>query len=93
MVVGLALVLAGVTITQIWLGVIGFVIMVAGGAYAVAPPGRPSLGSVQSDGSVTAHSANRSRGAASGSSSKPSGAGFMDRLEQRWERRREQGGW
>lgn len=78
-VAGLALVIVSAMNSQIWLGAVGFAVMVAGIAYAVTPPKRP-LGTVATDGTVR-----RSRG---GSKATPRTGTFMERLEQRWERRR-----
>lgn len=80
-IVGLALVLLAINLAQTWVGAIGFVVIVAGIAYAATPArnqGGPA-GVVQSDGSTK-----KARRA-------PQRAGFMERLEQRWERRRN--GW
>lgn len=80
-VVGLVLVLLAINLAQTWVGAIGFVVIVAGIAYAASPPrnaGGPA-GVVQSDGTTK-----KPRRAAAR-------AGFMDRLEERWERRRN--GW
>ena len=87
-VLGLALVLIGVN-TTMWVGAGGFAVMVASVLYALTPPrrGRAALGAVQPDGSVRAAGGRpagpkppKSRGHAS----------FMQRLEHRWDRRREQ---
>lgn len=81
---GLGLVLVGVS-TTMWVGVAGFAIMVASVAFALTPPrGRAKLGTVQADGSVRpVASSPRAR------PTKPSGS-FMHRLEERWDRRRDQ---
>ena len=82
LVVGLGLVIVGMTITQIWLGVVGFVVMVAAAAYAFKPTSLRDFGTVQEDGSISAaHPKRQSRNNGS----------FMQRLEERWERRRGQG--
>jgi hypothetical protein len=80
-VVGLVLVLVGVK-TQAWvIGAIGFALMVALVGYAFTPVRRKAtLGTVQSDGSVR-----RSAPAAKPKGSR--GGSFMDRMEQRWDRR------
>jgi len=79
--VGLALVLVGVN-TVIWVGVVGFAVMVAGAAYALTPPRRRvNLGTVAADGSIKGRGPGRSKG---GSSRKQ---GLMERLDERWERR------
>ncbi len=82
-IVGLALVLVGVN-TQIWaVGAAGFAIMVAAVAYAVTPQRRKAkLGTVQDDGTV--------RRPASPKQKTQRGGGFMDRMEQRWDRRHDE---
>jgi hypothetical protein len=79
-VVGLVLLVVGVAQQAAALGVLGFVSMLAGTAYAVSGhrKGGPS-GVVQGNGAV------RPAGA---KGSKRRG-GFMQRLEQRWDRRRD----
>ncbi|TWE12997.1 DUF3040 domain-containing protein [Rudaeicoccus suwonensis] len=86
---GLALVLVGVMSAQIWVGAIGFACMVAAGAYGLTP-GRTQLGTVQADGSVTPAAPARRP---SVSSRQRTTGSFMQRLEQRWDRRRGMGGW
>ena len=77
---GLALVLGGVT-TQLWvLGAVGFAVMVASVAFAVTPKRRTKLGTVQPDGTVR-------RPSTAPKPKNPRGGSFMDRMEQRWERR------
>ena len=80
-VAGLALVIFSAMSSLIWLGAIGFAVMVAGIAYAVSPS-RAALKSVPSPGTVTAGQP-RSKG-------KPAvrHGTFMERLEERWEKRR-----
>lgn len=86
LVVGLALVLVGVN-TVMWVGVAGFAVMVAGGAYAFTPPRQKGarLATVQKDGSVR-----KVQPAAPARKKKrqPTSGSFMERLEERWERRR-----
>lgn len=85
--VGLALVLVGVN-TTMWLGALGFALMVAAVAFALTPPRRSkaALGSVQSDGSIRRAAARPEARIA-----RPkAGGSFMQRLEQRWDRRRDQ---
>lgn len=76
---GLALVIFSAMSSLIWLGAVGFAIMVAGIAYAVTPV-KGRLGAVSEDGSVRVAARNRSRPKQGGS--------FMERMEERWERRR-----
>ena len=95
---GLGLVLLGIN-TSLWIGVAGFVLIVAAVALA-ATPGRSSegLGVVADDGSVTTakerqHKRLRAPGRRPGGTGKlPRHQGtFMERMEQRWEERRRQG--
>ncbi len=82
-IVGLVLVLVGVQTALWWVGGVGFAIMVAAVAFAVTPPRRKAaLGTVQPDGSVRRSTSTRPKqGKTSGS--------FMNRLEERWDRRRD----
>jgi hypothetical protein len=86
-VAGLALVLIGVS-TTMWLGAAGFAVMVAAVAFALTPPRRRArLGTVQADGSVRRPTpAPRTK---TSGRSKSTGS-FMHRLEERWDRRRDQ---
>lgn len=84
-VAGLALVLVGVN-TTMWIGVIGFALMVAAVAFALTPPRRKaSLGTVQPDGSV------RPVAPAPKSRAPKNGGSFMHRIEDRWDKRRDDG--
>jgi hypothetical protein len=76
LIVGLVLLVVGVARPNVALGVLGFVSMLAGTAYAVSGhrKGGPT-GVVQGNG-VVRPAAPKRRG------------GFMQRLEQRWDRRR-----
>lgn len=92
-VAGLALVVLGVMSQMIWVGAVGFLLMVLGGAWAAKPHGRPHLGVVGANGKRRGPGGgngggggNRPRGP------RPSGGGsFMERMEQQWDKRREQG--
>jgi hypothetical protein len=97
---GLVLVVLGVVNEAVWLGAIGFALMVGGAAYAVTPPRtpRPTLGAVGHDGTVRAHAPAKSTGTKSNRKSKSAkprqsggSAGFMQRMEQRWDKRRGDG--
>ena len=97
---GLGLVFLTVFQNVIWWGAIGFALMVGGVAYAITPAQAPKVGlrAVAPDGSV------RTRAPASGSgkarqpkASKRSGKGsksnkqpFLRRIEERWDRRRQE---
>lgn len=75
---GLGLLVLAVLGQHVWLGAVGFIVMVAAGAFAFAPTRKDGpTGTVGPDGVV-----NRAKGA----KAKGQG-GFMQRLEQRWERR------
>ncbi len=61
-----------------WVGAIGFAVMVAAAVFAATPPRRAALGVVRGDGSTAPHpSGSRKKGKSS----------FMDRLDERWEKR------
>ncbi|AKT52030.1 DUF3040 domain-containing protein [Arsenicicoccus sp. oral taxon 190] len=102
-VAGLAVVLLGVTQQLIWVGVVGFLLMVAAGVYALTAPRRAPLGSVQADGSVQRSRFGRRGGASRATpgrtrtgqqgrrAAQPRQGTFMQRLEQRWDDRRSRG--
>jgi Protein of unknown function (DUF3040) len=79
---GMLLLVVGVSGSMWWLGVIGFVVMFVAVAYAFASPRRSGPAGIVENGKVRATKARR----------KPNGRSFMERLEDRWDRRREQGG-
>src|SRR6478736_1117180 len=66
----------------IWLGAIGFALMVAGGAWAFTPAKKSVLGAVGPDGAVRRTVSGETRKAG------PKSGGFMQRLEERWDKRR-----
>jgi Protein of unknown function (DUF3040) len=82
---GLGMVILAVALQQIWVGGIGFAAMVLGGVWVFTPrPGPTKLAAVRPDGSVPPGKTGR----------KPkqrSSGSFMDRLEQRWDKRRGDG--
>ena len=87
--VGLVLVVLGVARSLIPLAVVGFVLMLAGAAFAAAPERKPGPVLIGRDGAPVPR---RSRGGATRAPrSSRSGGSFMQRMEQRWERRRDQG--
>lgn len=73
--VGLGLVVLGVLDQLIWLGAVGFAVMVAAGVFAFAPARKSGPTGVAGAPARTA--TKKSKGSAS----------FMQRIEQRWERR------
>jgi len=79
-VAGLALVVFSAMSSVIWLGAVGFAIMVGGIVYAITPS-KSKLAAVGNDGTPKP----RAGGAKSGQSKQGS---FMERLEERWEKRR-----
>ncbi|GAB3084190.1 DUF3040 domain-containing protein [Pedococcus soli] len=91
-VLGLALVLVGVN-TTMWIGAIGFAIMVAAVAFALTPPrrGKAALGAVQPDGTVRHTMARPKAGQGKGPRSRRTAGSFMDRMEERWDRRKDGG--
>lgn len=86
---GLGLVVLGVVLPQIWLGGIGFGAMVLGGVWVFAPrPSKPALRAVKTDGTSGSTAAVKQP-----TKRKSPGAGgsFMQRMEQRWDKRRDDG--
>jgi uncharacterized membrane protein YkgB len=69
-VVGIVLLIVGVSVRQPWVGVLGFVVMLGGVVFAIAPPRRLTI----------------PRGPASAKRT-----GLMDSLNERWERRQDDG--
>jgi hypothetical protein len=101
--VGLGLVLLGVAQGIVPVGIAGFALMVGGAWLAVTPERRKGgpVGAVAADGTTQPHQpksrpagreAKARRGRKSRGGASASGGGFMSRIEQRWERRRD-GGW
>lgn len=78
-VVGLGIVLAGVMMQQPLVGVAGFVLMMGVALWAIVAPSRKSKQPKAAGGTASVPQAKQQR------------AGFMTRLEQRFERRRERG--
>jgi len=93
-VAGLGLVVLGVARESILWGAIGFALMVGGVAYAISPPKVPKvkLGAVTEDGSVRPHESSgrpgRLRRSKKASADRQK---FLQRLEERWDRRRNSG--
>ncbi len=90
-VVGLLLLVVGAATSRIWLGAIGFVLMFGGVVYAFQSPRsrRGPVGTVDAEGKTRPK---QRKGSSARKGSSPARPGFMARLEQRWDRRREQGG-
>ncbi len=80
---GLALVVVSAMSSLIWLGAVGFAVMVAGIVFAITPA-KASLGSVSADGTVKPHQ----KATPSGKGATAKQGNFMGRLEERWEKRR-----
>jgi uncharacterized membrane protein len=79
-VAGLALVVFSAMSSNIWLGAGGFAIMVAGIVYAITPS-RTKLAAVGSDGTTKPRAGKVKAGTSRQGT-------FMERLEERWEKRR-----
>ncbi|MCS6712393.1 DUF3040 domain-containing protein [Brachybacterium sp. EF45031] len=81
---GLALLILAVELSAVWLGVLAFVLMLGGGLIAVtAPEMDPDhhRTAPQTAGPRAPHPA--------GGAQRPTNRGFVQRMEQRWERRTE----
>jgi len=79
-VAGLALVVVSAMSSLIWLGAVGFAIMVAGIVYAITPS-KTKLAAVGPDGTPKPRTGRPNAGASKQGS-------FMERMEERWEKRR-----
>lgn len=80
---GLAVVLLGVTLPQVIVGAIGFAIMVGAVVYALTES-KTKLHAVPSRGTAA-------KGGKGPKGSKGDSTSFMDKMEQRWEKRRDEG--
>jgi CHASE2 domain-containing sensor protein len=77
--VGIALLMAGMVAQQIWISVVGFLVMLGCAVLAVTGWRKaPRPGEVRSGGSAAPRQARQRRS-------------MMDRIEQRWQRRRDEG--
>ncbi len=91
-VAGLALLFAGVALSFWIVGVFGFMLML-GGAFVVVSAFRPRSNTAPQ---VVAGNSSSSKAAKSGPKSKPAknkNKGFMNRIEERWRRRRDNRGY
>ena len=79
--IGVGLLLGGVVSTYIWIGVAGFVVMLACSMWA--------LTSWRHMGGVATGRTGPVRDRRGGRSARPAGPRFMERLEERWRRRQE----
>jgi hypothetical protein len=75
-VVGIGVLIAGVNLSLLVVGVIGFAVMFAGVIIALTPAREPKAAT---------------RGGAAGSKPASASRGFMDRMNDRWEKRQERG--
>ncbi|MGP7961367.1 DUF3040 domain-containing protein [Sanguibacter sp. A247] len=91
LIVGLLLLILGVVESLIVVGILGFAVMLGGVTYAVLSPAPSETtgphGIVTDDGRVRPRASGRGHGR-----SKTSGGSFMQRMEQRWDKRRDSGG-
>ncbi|MFV0427497.1 MAG: DUF3040 domain-containing protein [Beutenbergiaceae bacterium] len=78
---GIGLLFAGLFLPQIWLGLAGFVAMFAGVLVAMRRGAAPEAGA----------SKTRRAGSSAPSAAQGRRSGLMDRLEERWDRRRRDG--
>ncbi len=85
LVAGLALIMTGILQGWLWLGPVGFAVMVASVAHALWPRNRANkLAVVNADGSLSAARPAKSPRA---KAARTQGT-FLERMEQRWDRRR-----
>lgn len=88
-VAGLLLLVVGVASSSTWIGVVGFILMFAGVVFAVAAPRRKSgpAGVVDAEGNVVPPQPGKDKAKSSGGG----WSGLLTRLEERWDRRRDEG--
>ncbi len=79
---GIVVLLAGVMLSQAWLGVIGFVAMLGGVLYAITP--HKASGNPQNDAKV-----GDSRGKQKSTAGAAPKQSFSDRMSDRWEKRQD----
>ena len=102
--VGIAVLMAG-AVSQLWyVGIVGFVLMLASATVALgALRGRQASAAAGAETGATAHPSGfsvldggkrprRTRGPRAGHGSSGSSGSFMERMEERWRRRRDNGG-
>lgn len=82
LVLGLTMLVVGVAASQVWISVLGFVAMLGGVMLAISRPKKGSGGQGGQGG----------EGGTRGPGPTPEGPGFMDRMEDRWDRRRDEHG-
>ena len=82
LVVGLVLLVIGVAVREVWIGAGGFVIMLAGTVWAFSPPRAAPAPSAAPPGT--------GQGRLRAVRNPAARSGFMARMEERWERRRNQ---
>jgi Protein of unknown function (DUF3040) len=88
--IGVGLLLAGVVTKYIWVGVAGFIVMLACSMWALTSY-RHMIGITSGRGPGSARRGATRRGAAR-RGGRASGTGMMERLEERWRRRQERDG-
>ncbi len=95
--VGMLLLVVGVATQQVAVGVIAFVLMLVGAGYAISTPKRGAggpVGVVRPDGTPGPRPTGGAR--PTGRRARPAGpaagGSFMQRMEERWQKRRDEGG-
>jgi hypothetical protein len=89
---GLGLLLAGVITTFLWIAVAGFVVMLGCAVFALSSYRHLAGIAARLRGPRPAPARPRPAGLPR-RAPRPAGPRFMDRLEERWRRRQERGGW
>jgi hypothetical protein len=84
-VAGIGGLIAGVAVQQLWIGILGFVVMFAGVLLATSP-GKAAR-RMSSGFPTSGKSSSGTNGSRTGAGK--SGRGFMDRLNDRWDRRQD----
>lgn len=86
-VLGVGIIVTGVLLKQPLIGVVGFIVMFGGVLLAVSPSGKSNV--PQEPSAAERASASSARSGASGRSASSGGSrgGFMDRMNERWDKR------
>ena len=89
--VGLGVLVLAVANQSIGIGAVAFVLMLAGLVYALSAPTSRSgpVGVVRGDGATAARPLGKGKPRRPGPARRPGSGTFMQRLEQRWDRRRD----
>ena len=91
-ILGIGIIVTGVVLQQPLIGIAGFIIMFVGALLAISPPKRSGVPEEPSAAERAGASARSSSGRPSnGKANGQSSGGFMDRMNERWDKRQDGG--